>query len=94
MTAAVSRAQQIRKAGKPEAASAVELADTFCQMTRRRIASLFRAMRSNDDVARYKTARRLLDGEHLWMEAGMVRFEPLRELASELRPAERVAARR
>jgi alkylation response protein AidB-like acyl-CoA dehydrogenase len=77
MSAAVSRAQQIRKAGKPEAARAVELADIFCRMTRRRIAELFRAMRSNDDVAKYATARRILDGEHQWLESGLVPAEAL-----------------
>ncbi len=81
MSAAVSRAQQIRKAGRPESSSAVELADIFCRMTRRRIASLFRALRSNNDVANYKTARRLLGGEHLWLEAGMVPAEALERFA-------------
>jgi alkylation response protein AidB-like acyl-CoA dehydrogenase len=93
MSATVSRAQAIRKAGRPEAASAVELADVFCRITRRRIASNFRALRSNDDVVRYRTARRLLEGEHLWMESGLVRFDPLRELATELGPPEKIAAR-
>ncbi len=56
MSAAVSRAQQIRKAGRPEADRAVELADIFCRTTRRRIAALFSGLRSNDDVAKYRTA--------------------------------------
>ena len=30
------------------------------------------AIRSNDDVRRYRTARRILEGEHLWLEAGLV----------------------
>ncbi|HTO87596.1 MAG TPA: acyl-CoA dehydrogenase family protein [Thermoanaerobaculia bacterium] len=77
MSAAVSRAQQVRKASKPEGGRAVELADIFCRMTRRRIAELFRAMRSNDDVAKYATARRILDGEHQWLESGLVPAEAL-----------------
>jgi len=81
MTAAVSRAQQIRRSGKPEAASAVELADLFCRITKRRIADFFRALRSNDDVVRYRTARRLLEGEHLWLESGLVPTEAMERFA-------------
>jgi alkylation response protein AidB-like acyl-CoA dehydrogenase len=77
MSAAVSRAQQIRKAGRPEAAGAVELADVFCRITRRRIAGFFRDLRSNDDVLKYRTARRVLDGEHLWLESGLVPAEAM-----------------
>src|SRR5262245_47626921 len=72
MSAAVSRAQQIRKAGRPEADRAVELADVFCRITRRRIAGLFRDLRANDDVVKYRTARRVLDAEHMWLESGLV----------------------
>ncbi len=82
MSAAVSRAQQIRRAGKPEAARAAELADIFCRMTRRRIEERFRAMRSNDDVANYRTARRVLEGEHLWLESGLVPADALERFAS------------
>jgi len=71
MSAAVSRAAGLRKARAPEAASAVELADVFCRMTRRRIESAFAAIRSNDDARKYRTARRFLDGEHKWLERGM-----------------------
>ncbi len=77
MSAAVSRAQQIRKAGRPEAEHAVELADVFCRMTRRRIAGFFRDLRSNDDVLKYRTARRVLEGEHVWLESGLVPAEAM-----------------
>ncbi|MGH9368292.1 MAG: acyl-CoA dehydrogenase family protein [Thermoanaerobaculia bacterium] len=77
MSAAVSRAEQLRRSGKPEAAGAVELTDLFCRTTRRRVAELFRALRSNDDVARYRTARRILDGEHRWLESGLVPADAL-----------------
>jgi hypothetical protein len=40
-------------------------------MTRRRIESAFAAIRSNDDVRKYRTARRLLEGQHKWLERGM-----------------------
>jgi hypothetical protein len=93
MSAAVSRAQQLRKAGRPEGERAVELADIFCRTTRRRVAALFSALRSNDDVAKYRTARRILDGEHQWLESGLVPFDPVRELSAELLPREAIAAR-
>jgi hypothetical protein len=67
----VSRADGLRRSHAAEAKSAVELADVFCRMMRRRIAEAFDAIRSNDDVRKYKTARRLLDGEHRWLERGM-----------------------
>jgi hypothetical protein len=72
MAAALSRAQQLRRSGAPEALQAAELADIFCRGQRRRIAQHFRSIRSNDDIAKYKTARRLLDGEFEWLEAGLV----------------------
>ena len=77
MSAAISRAQQSRKSGGPQAEPAVELADVFCRMTRRRISELFRALRKNDDVAKYRTARRILEGEHQWLEAGLVPADAL-----------------
>jgi hypothetical protein len=72
MSATVSRAQGMRKAGKPDGAKAVELADAFCRTTRRRVESLFRGLRSNDDVRNYRIARRVLEGEHVWLESGLV----------------------
>ncbi|MGH9368293.1 MAG: acyl-CoA dehydrogenase family protein [Thermoanaerobaculia bacterium] len=82
MSAAVSRAQQMRRSGKAEADRAAELADIFCRMTRRRIDSHFRALRFNDDVARYATARRILAGEHQWLESGLVPAEALERFAA------------
>jgi hypothetical protein len=93
MSAAVSRAQQIRKAGRPEAERAVELADVFCRMTRRRIAAHFAGLRSNDDVRQYRTALRVLEGEHRWLETGLVPFESAAELAALVVVQEAMAAR-
>ncbi len=88
MSAAVSRAEQMRRSGRAEAKSAVELADVFCRMTRRHVEASFRALRSNDDVVRYKTARRILAGKHLWMEDGLVPAE------TTVRPAARRARKK
>ena len=71
MAAALSRADALRRSGAPEAPQAAELADVFCSTTRRRIAEHFRAIGSNDDVAKYATARRVLEGEFAWLEKGL-----------------------
>jgi alkylation response protein AidB-like acyl-CoA dehydrogenase len=81
MSAAVSRANGMRRAKSAEGPSAVELADVFCRMTRRRIESAFAAIRSNDDVRKYRTARRFLDGEHKWLVRGMTPMADLEEFA-------------
>ena len=51
---------------------AVELADVFCQQARRRVEEKFEAVWSNDDVATYAVARKVLDGGYTWLEQGMV----------------------
>ena len=81
MSAAASRAQAMRRAKDPQARRAVELADIFCRMMRRRIAQRFAAIRSNDDVRKHRTARRLLESEHLWLERGLVPMEDLEKFA-------------
>jgi hypothetical protein len=82
MSAAAARAQQMRTAKSPEADRAVELADLFCRMSRRRIAGHFAGMRSNDDVRKYRVARRVLDGAHAWVESGLVPFDALERFAA------------
>jgi alkylation response protein AidB-like acyl-CoA dehydrogenase len=88
MSAAVSRAEGMRRSRSADARSAVELADVFCRMTRRRIANAFEAIRSNDDVKKYRTARRFLDGEHKWLERGITPMAAFEELAA--RPPEEI----
>ncbi len=94
MAAALSRADQLRRSGAAEAAGAAELADVFCLTTRRRIAAHFRAIRGNDDVAKHRTAVRVLDGEHRWLERGMTPAEEARVVAAETSPGEPLVARR
>src|SRR5262249_44567656 len=81
LSATLSRAQAMRAARDPHAKNAVELADIFARMIRRRVHDHYRAIRSNDDVRKYKTARRLLDGEHLWLESGLLPGQELEKLA-------------
>jgi alkylation response protein AidB-like acyl-CoA dehydrogenase len=72
MASSVTRAKALADARRPEAAKAEELADMFCRMSRRRVADLFRALWSNDDVRKYRLARRVLEGRHVWLERGTV----------------------
>ena len=88
MSATICRAQAMRRGKDANAALAVELADVFCRGTRRRIAQRFAAIRSNDDVRKYRTARRLLAGEHLWLERGLVPIEELEKFAAAATAAE------
>lgn len=47
------------------------MADLFCRGARRRIAAHFRSVARNDDTFTYRTAQQILDGRHLWLEAGL-----------------------
>jgi len=77
MAVTCARAQMYVRTGKPDADRAVELADLFCRMSRRRILDLFRLMSDNDDAAIYRTARDVLDGKHLWIEQGVAKNQPV-----------------
>jgi len=68
MSAACSRAEALRKQGRPEA---VELADLFCRHSRGRVREAFRAAWSNEDVDTYRLAKHVLEGKHEWLEAGL-----------------------
>jgi hypothetical protein len=70
MSAALARAEALRDSA--EAEQAAQLADLFCRRMRRRIAARFDALCGNDDVATYAAARRLLAGEHAWLERGIL----------------------
>jgi len=70
MAAACSRAQSMRLR-RENGEKAVELADLFCRGARRRIETLFRALWRNDDQRGYRLARRVLAGEHQWLEGGL-----------------------
>lgn len=72
MAATVSRAEALRRAGRPEAEKAVELADLFCRGSRHTVAKLFRDLWRNDDVRKYKTGVAVTDGQHAWMHEGTI----------------------
>ncbi len=69
MSAAMSRARALEAEGNE---NAVELADIFCRHARTRVDDLFRGCFGPDDVATYKSAQRVLAGDHAWLEQGIV----------------------
>ncbi len=70
ISASVTRAEALRREGRPEAARAVKVADHFCLATRRKVRALFGALWHNDDDAAYAMGRAVLAGEHAWLEQG------------------------
>jgi hypothetical protein len=86
MAAACSRAQMLSKRGQH---GAVELADGFCRIARRRIRHLFAELFGPTDTRMYRVAQQVLKGEHAWLEEGIVGLEsrvPVVEV-EESRPA-------
>ena len=70
MSASVSRAQTLARAGRPEAGEATQLALAFCEAHRRKVKDLFRDLWSNEDDAKYALGKAVLDGRHAWLEQG------------------------
>jgi alkylation response protein AidB-like acyl-CoA dehydrogenase len=70
MSAAVVRAEMLRRENAAEGAQAYELADLFCKQARLRIDELFHRLWSNTDDESYAVAVNVLDGKHLWAEEG------------------------
>jgi len=74
MSAAVSRAHALRRAGAPEGAAAVELADTFCRASRHEVHRLFRELWHNDDRRRYRRGVDVLGGKYDWIHRGTLSY--------------------
>jgi hypothetical protein len=72
MAASCTRAQMLGSENPEQAAGARELADVFCAQARLRVDRLFDALWDNTDAADRRLARRVLDGELTWLEAGVV----------------------
>jgi hypothetical protein len=70
MAAVCVRAQ--RDARRAQDRSALELADLFCLQARRKVESLFAAIRANADPEAHRVARGLLAGCYDWLEDGIV----------------------
>jgi len=85
MTASCVRAQMLVRR-RQNGAGAVQLADHFCGLSRRRVDDLFRSIFRNDDAQTYHVSQQVMRGEHLWMEAGIV--GPYHALKANLRDLE------
>ncbi|TAH37033.1 MAG: acyl-CoA dehydrogenase [Planctomycetota bacterium] len=72
LTAGVARAQRMRELRQEGWESAQKLADLAARAARRRVQQLFHEVWSNDDELRYRAGRSILDGEHLWLEHGIM----------------------
>ena len=70
MSASVSRAQAMARAGKPDAGQAIALAENFCAQEREKVERLFHALWHNHDDLAYRTGRAVLAGDHAWLEQG------------------------
>jgi hypothetical protein len=77
MSAACARAQMLVRSKSPEersqGAQAVDLADVFCRLSRRRIEERFERIFDNDDAAVYRMAQRVLANEFVWLEGGIIK---------------------
>ncbi len=86
MGAACARAQMLSKRGEK---GAVQLADGFCRIARRRIRHLFAELYGPTDTRMYRIAQQVLKGEHRWLEEGIVGIDAVAaaEETDEARPA-------
>jgi len=71
MGCTVSYANKLHKEN-PADRSALELADHFCVLARRRIKSHFKNLSSNDDNHSNAVAKNFLEGKYKWMEEGII----------------------
>ena len=71
MGCTVSYANKLHKENEADR-SAIELADHFCVLARRRIKTHFSNLSSNDDNHSNAVAKKFLDGKYKWMEEGII----------------------
>jgi alkylation response protein AidB-like acyl-CoA dehydrogenase len=72
MSAACVRAKMLVDSNAPEGDSAVELAELFCRGAQRRVDKYFHDLWRNDDSENYESAQRVLEGNYIWAEAGVI----------------------
>ncbi|MCQ6270375.1 acyl-CoA dehydrogenase family protein [Pseudarthrobacter sp. R1] len=72
MTACCSRAEMLLHTAPEKAASAYELAEAYCEQARVRVDEYFDQLWRNTDDADHRLTRRVLAGDHRWLEAGVL----------------------
>lgn len=75
MAASVSRAHALKAKGLPEAASAAQLADAFCNGAALKVETLFRNLWKNNDTAAVVLSKSVLQGDHQWLESGIITLD-------------------
>jgi alkylation response protein AidB-like acyl-CoA dehydrogenase len=75
MAATCSRALALETRDPAAGANAVALADLFCHQARGRIKAKFQGLWRNEDAHTYRVAQEVLEGEHRWLERGMVELD-------------------
>ena len=72
MAACCSRAEMLLRTAPERAASAFELAEAYCEQARVRVDEYFDQLWRNTDDADHNLSRKVLDGEYVWLEAGVL----------------------
>jgi hypothetical protein len=62
-------------AEKERQPSALELADHYCKLARRKVALSFEGLWDNDDKDGYALSKRVVAGEYAWLEQGVMPVE-------------------
>ncbi len=75
IAATCARARWLLRRDGATGQRAVALADLFCSEARGRVDAKFKQLWRNADVAAYRVAQDVLQGEHRWLEQGMVELE-------------------
>jgi len=69
------RARQMVQESRGDAASAIKLADAFCQGATLKVNRLFHELWTNTDDLKYQTGVSALDGDFSWVENGIIRMD-------------------
>jgi alkylation response protein AidB-like acyl-CoA dehydrogenase len=70
VSCACARARHLaEQEGKPEA---IDLADEYSRMARRKVKELFKGLWCNDDKRRYKFSKAVMEGRYAWLEEGVM----------------------
>jgi len=71
ISATVVYADTIGREQPERKTEAIELAELFCKMAKRRADALFHELWANDDDERYAAAQNVLSGRYTWLEEGI-----------------------
>jgi len=70
VSCACARARHLaEQEGKPEA---IDLADEYSRMARRKVRELFKGLWCNDDKRRYRFSKAVMEGRYAWLEEGVM----------------------